>query len=147
VDTGITPRVSNQSKEYWRRAFARDLNLSPHLNITDEEDNTIGLRFLCEFELERKAREEVEARVARVAQEEAEAAAAAMDVDNDDDDNDAMEGIEQGRLGGNWRKRKWKSEKGKGKGRGRGVMVHHHTHIHHHKHNYHGCVENGGHEE
>jgi len=46
--------VSSRSREFWRRAAERDLNLRPDLEILDEEDNGIGPRFLCEYELKRK---------------------------------------------------------------------------------------------
>jgi hypothetical protein len=48
--------VSSRSREYWRRAAERDLNLRPDLETNDEEDNSIGLRFLREYEVERKKR-------------------------------------------------------------------------------------------
>jgi hypothetical protein len=51
-----TTRVSFRSREYWRRAAERALNLRPDLEIDDEDDTTIGPKFLCEFEVERKAR-------------------------------------------------------------------------------------------
>lgn len=49
--------VSSRSREFWRRAAERDLNLRPDLEIDDESDNTIGPKFLREYELERKAKE------------------------------------------------------------------------------------------
>jgi hypothetical protein len=49
-------RVSSRSREFWRRAAERALNLRPDLEIDDEDDTTIGPKFLREFELERKAR-------------------------------------------------------------------------------------------
>jgi len=52
-----TTRVSSRSREFWRRAAERDLNLRPDLEIDDESDNTIGQKFLREYELERKSKE------------------------------------------------------------------------------------------
>ncbi len=49
-------RVSLRSREYWRRAAERALNLRPDLEIHDEGDTTIGPMFLREFETERRAR-------------------------------------------------------------------------------------------
>jgi hypothetical protein len=49
-------RVSPRSREYWRRAAERALNLRPDLEIHDEDDTTIGPKFLREFEAERRAR-------------------------------------------------------------------------------------------
>jgi hypothetical protein len=49
-----TTRVSPRSREFWRRAAQRDLNLRPDLEVDDERDNTIGLKFLREYELRRK---------------------------------------------------------------------------------------------
>jgi hypothetical protein len=52
-----TTRVSSRSREFWRRAAERDLNLRPDLEIDDESDNTIGPKFLREYELERKVKQ------------------------------------------------------------------------------------------
>lgn len=46
--------MSSRSREFWRRAAERDLNLRPDLEIHDEEDNTIGPKFLREYEVKRK---------------------------------------------------------------------------------------------
>lgn len=50
-----TTRVSSRSREFWRRAAERALNLRPDLEIYDEYDTTIGPEFLCEFEIVRQA--------------------------------------------------------------------------------------------
>jgi hypothetical protein len=42
--------VSDRSREYWRRAAERTLNLRPDLEIGNESDISRGLQFLCEFE-------------------------------------------------------------------------------------------------
>ncbi|PMD34734.1 hypothetical protein L207DRAFT_588248 [Hyaloscypha variabilis F] len=49
-------RVDPRSREFWRRAAERALNLRPDLNIDDENDTKIGPKFLREFEAERQAR-------------------------------------------------------------------------------------------
>lgn len=49
-----TTSVSSRSREFWRRAAERDLNLRPDLETYDEEDNTIGPKFLCDYEVKRK---------------------------------------------------------------------------------------------
>jgi hypothetical protein len=51
-----TTRVSSRSREFWRRAAERALNLRPDLEIDDENDTKVGPEFLREFELERQAR-------------------------------------------------------------------------------------------
>jgi hypothetical protein len=51
-----TTRVSSRSREFWRRAAERALNLRPDLEIYDEYDTTIGPGFLCEFEIARQAK-------------------------------------------------------------------------------------------
>ena len=49
-----------RSREYWRRAAQRSLNLRPDMTIADESTDTIGPEFLQEFEQKRKAREAAE---------------------------------------------------------------------------------------
>ncbi|KAE9366064.1 hypothetical protein N431DRAFT_446277 [Stipitochalara longipes BDJ] len=51
-----TTRVDSRSREFWRRAAERALNLRPDLEIYDEDNTTVGLKFLREFEVERQAR-------------------------------------------------------------------------------------------
>lgn len=53
-DANLT--VSPRSREFWRRAAERALNLRPDLEIDDEEDTTLGPIFLREFELQRQER-------------------------------------------------------------------------------------------
>ncbi|KAE8441407.1 hypothetical protein EG329_004996 [Mollisiaceae sp. DMI_Dod_QoI] len=48
--------VSPRSREYWRRAAERGLNLRPDLEIADEGDDGVGPGFLREFEKERKVK-------------------------------------------------------------------------------------------
>jgi len=49
-----------RSREYWRRAAQRSLNLRPDMTIADESTDTIGPEFLQEFEQKRKAMEAAE---------------------------------------------------------------------------------------
>jgi len=49
-------RVDARSREFWRRAAERALNLRPDLETYDEHDTTVGPKFLREFEIERRAR-------------------------------------------------------------------------------------------
>jgi hypothetical protein len=49
-----------RSREYWRRAAQRSLNLRPDMTIADESNDTIGPQFLQEFEEKRKAMEAAE---------------------------------------------------------------------------------------
>jgi hypothetical protein len=49
--------TSNRSREFWRRAAERSLNLRPDLEIADESDHSIGPKFLREFEQKRKTME------------------------------------------------------------------------------------------
>jgi hypothetical protein len=51
-----TMKVSYRSREFWRRAAERALNLRPDLDIYDEDDTTIGPGFLREFEIARQAK-------------------------------------------------------------------------------------------
>lgn len=53
-------RVSSISREYWRRAAERSLNLKPDLEIDDDDDDRVGPKFLREFVQERKKRSEVD---------------------------------------------------------------------------------------
>lgn len=69
-----TTQASDRSREFWRRAAERDLNLKPDLETDDEEDNSIGLKFLREFEVQRKKdAKEKEAATVAAAEEEVEA--------------------------------------------------------------------------
>lgn len=47
-------RVSDKSREFWRRAAERALNVRPDVEIRDENDENVGLKFLKEFETERR---------------------------------------------------------------------------------------------
>lgn len=49
-----TTLVSQKSREFWRRAAERALNLRPDLEIRDEAGNSVGLSFLREYEQKRK---------------------------------------------------------------------------------------------
>lgn len=66
-----TTQASSRSREFWRRAAERDLNIRPDNETEDEEDNSIGQRFLREYEAQRKA--DARAREAAATEEIAEA--------------------------------------------------------------------------
>jgi hypothetical protein len=55
-----TTQAGYRSREYWRRAAQRSLNLRPDTTIADESTDTIGPKFLQEFEQKRKAMEAAE---------------------------------------------------------------------------------------
>ena len=50
-----TTNTGNRSREFWRRAAQRSLNLRPDVLIVDESTDSIGPEFLQEFERNRKA--------------------------------------------------------------------------------------------
>lgn len=49
-----TRLVSSRTLEYWRRAAERALNIRPDLEVDDEEDDSVGPKFLREFEQEER---------------------------------------------------------------------------------------------
>lgn len=65
-----TTQTSDRSREFWRRAAERDLNIRPDLETDDEEDNSVGVRFLREYEKQRKADACAKETVASSAEEE-----------------------------------------------------------------------------
>ena len=44
-----TMRVSSRSREYWRRAAERALNVHPDAEVKDEQDDSIGPKFLRDY--------------------------------------------------------------------------------------------------
>ncbi len=64
-------RVSSRSREFWRRAAERALNIRPDLDIEDERDFTIGPKFLREFEEKRREEARSETKGGFVSQTEA----------------------------------------------------------------------------
>lgn len=52
-------RVSARSREFWRRAAERGLNIRPDANVSDDQDDSVGPVFLREWvRMERGARSE-----------------------------------------------------------------------------------------
>lgn len=41
--------VSSRSREYWRRAAERALNIRPDAEVKDEQDDSIGSKFLRDY--------------------------------------------------------------------------------------------------
>ncbi|EKD14045.1 uncharacterized protein L3040_007951 [Drepanopeziza brunnea f. sp. 'multigermtubi'] len=67
-----TINVSARSREFWRRAAKRSLNLRPDFeedDIDGEDDLTVGPAFLREFEQRRKEQAQSDANAARIKKE------------------------------------------------------------------------------
>lgn len=84
-------RVSPRSREYWRRAAERVLNLRPDLEIHDEDDTTIGPMFLREFEAERRARSAATGEGSETQQQPGSEAADGLQVEKQKRNEDAEE--------------------------------------------------------
>ena len=52
--------VSGRSREFWRRAAERSLNIRPDLEVRDEQDDGVGLGFLREWVRREKGAESEE---------------------------------------------------------------------------------------
>jgi len=63
-----TTNVSPRSREFWRRAAERVLNLRPDMEGVDDKDTAIGPTFLREYEEKIKARKHVDNDKAAVAE-------------------------------------------------------------------------------